>query len=163
MHLFNKCHCCHCSEFNLSLQKAESRRKKLLEDSIRREILLSSFSEHPPPGCVWAQSSTQVTLSICLTDVRDQIIKLEASKLFFKAVGGSDSKCYQVEMEFFKPIDLKVCPPMIFWSINLGIFYLEIQICGQTSGGHICIGENGERAILGETTRYEGEATLVED
>ena len=108
MHLFDKCHCCRCSEFNLSLLKAERQRKKLIEDSILRENILSSSSQHPPPGCVWAQRSSHLMLSICLTDVRDQTIQLEATKLFFKAVGGSDNKCYQVEMEFFKQIDVKV-------------------------------------------------------
>ena len=108
MHLFHKCHCCRCSEFNLSLMKAERLRKKLIEDWILRENILSSSFQHPPPGCVWAQRSSHLMLSICLTDVRDQTIQLEPTKLFFKAVGGTDNKSYQVEMEFFKEIDVKV-------------------------------------------------------
>ena len=82
-----------------------------------RENILSLSSQHPPPGCLWAQRSTHLMLSICLTDVRDQTIQLEATRLFFQAVGGSDNKSYQVEMEFFKQIDIQVGSPMIEWNI----------------------------------------------
>ena len=68
----------------------------------------SSVSRPPPPGCVWANQRKRILLTICLTDVTDPVIRLERKKLYFKAVGGSEQKLYEVEMEFFKEIDIKV-------------------------------------------------------
>ena len=68
----------------------------------------SSVSRPPPPGCVWANQRKRILLTICLTDVTDPVIRLGRKKLYFKAVGGSEQKLYEVEMEFFKEIDIKV-------------------------------------------------------
>jgi len=62
----------------------------------------------PPPGCVWAQRPKHIILAICLTDVKDPVIKVETKKLYFKGVGGTDNKEHEVEMEFFKEIDVEV-------------------------------------------------------
>ena len=62
----------------------------------------------PPPGCVWAQRPKHIILSICLTDVKDPVIKVEKTKLYFKGVGGTENKLHEVEMEFFKEIDVEV-------------------------------------------------------
>merc|ERR1711992_98781 len=61
----------------------------------------------PPPGCVWAQRPKHIILAICLTDVKDPVIKVETKKLYFKGVGGTDNKEHEVEMEFFKEIDVE--------------------------------------------------------
>merc|ERR1712026_127430 len=61
----------------------------------------------PPPGCVWAQRPKHIILSICLTDVKDPVIKVEKTKLYFKGVGGTENKLHEVEMEFFKEIDIE--------------------------------------------------------
>ena len=110
MHLFNKCHCCLCSDFNRSLLKAEGLRKKRIEDSIIRNNIISSMStsQYPPPGCLWAQRADHLILSVCVTDVKDEVIKLESTKLYFKCTGGNDSKTYEVEMKFFKRINVEV-------------------------------------------------------
>ena len=62
----------------------------------------------PPPGCVWANHRKRILLTICLTDVTDPVIHLGRKELYFKAVGGSEQKLYEVEMEFFREIDIKV-------------------------------------------------------
>ena len=62
----------------------------------------------PPPGCVWAQRPKHIILAVCLTDVKDPVIKVEKNKLYFKGVGGTEMKEHEVEMEFFKDIDVEV-------------------------------------------------------
>ena len=62
----------------------------------------------PPPGCVWAQRPKHIILAICLTDVKEPVIKVEKTKLYFKGVGGTEKKEHEVEMEFFKEIDVEV-------------------------------------------------------
>merc|ERR1712117_703237 len=61
----------------------------------------------PPPGCVWAQRPKHIILSICLTDVKDPVIKVEKNKLYFKGVGGTEMKEHEVDMELFKEIDVE--------------------------------------------------------
>merc|ERR1712079_6389 len=61
----------------------------------------------PPPGCVWAQRPKHIILAVCLTDVKDPVIKAEKNKLYFKGVGGTEMKEHEVEMEFFKDIDVE--------------------------------------------------------
>merc|ERR1711962_407705 len=61
----------------------------------------------PPPGTMWAQRPKHIILTICLTDVKDPVIKVEATKLYFKGVGGTEMKEHEVEMEFFKTIDVE--------------------------------------------------------
>merc|ERR1712156_887314 len=61
----------------------------------------------PPPGCVWAQRPKHIILAVCLTDVKDPVIKVEKNKLYFKGVGGTEMKEHEVEMEFFKDIDVE--------------------------------------------------------
>ncbi|XP_023340914.1 prostaglandin E synthase 3 isoform X2 [Eurytemora carolleeae] len=61
----------------------------------------------PPPGCTWAQRPKHIILTICLTDVKDPVIKVEPGKLYFKGVGGTEMKEHEVEMVFFKPIDVE--------------------------------------------------------
>merc|ERR1712227_257618 len=61
----------------------------------------------PHPSCMWAQRPKHLILSICLTDVKDPVIKVEKNKLYFKGVGGTEMKEHEVEMEFFKDIDVE--------------------------------------------------------
>ena len=68
----------------------------------------SPIARPPPPGCVWANHRKRILLTICLTDVTDPVIHLGRKKLYFKAVGGSEQKLYEVEMEFLKEINIKV-------------------------------------------------------
>ena len=73
-----------------------------------RHFYLDFHVRVPPPGCVWAQRPKHIILSICLTDVKDPVIKVEKTKLYFKGVGGTENKLHEVEMEFFKEIDVDV-------------------------------------------------------
>jgi len=56
---------------------------------------------HPP--VVWAQRKDQVFLSIDLQDVKNEIIKLEPTKISFS--GKSGTKQYSFEIDFPKEID----------------------------------------------------------
>ena len=40
--------------------------------------------------------------------MKDPVIKVEKTKLHFKGVGGTENKLHEVEMEFFKEIDVEV-------------------------------------------------------
>ena len=57
---------------------------------------------------MWAQHPKHIILSIQLTDVTNPTIKVEPTKLYFKGVGGTEKKEYEVEMEFFKKINVEV-------------------------------------------------------
>ena len=46
--------------------------------------------------------------------VKDPVIKVETKKLYFKGVGGTDNKEHEVEMEFFKEIDVEVNARIIY-------------------------------------------------
>merc|ERR1712200_370007 len=61
----------------------------------------------PPPGCMRAQHPKYIILSIQFTDVTNPTIKVEPTKLYFKGVGGTEKKEYEVEMEFFKKINVE--------------------------------------------------------
>ena len=76
---------------------------------------------------MWAQRPKHIILSIQLTDVKDPVIKVEPTKLYFKGVGGTEMKEHEVEMEFFKKIDVEV----IFFHRNCrveNLFPLIFQI-----------------------------------
>ena len=108
--------------FQVALGKAlkiAKERKSLMAESLNNngnEKVKSSLDKKeespavrpPPPGCVWANQRKRILLTICLTDVTDPVIYLGRKKLYFQAVGGSEQKLYEVEMEFFKEIDIKV-------------------------------------------------------
>ena len=57
---------------------------------------------------MWAQRPKHIILAICLTDVKEPVIKVEKTKLYFKGVGGTEKKEHEVEIEFFKEIDVEV-------------------------------------------------------
>jgi len=59
----------------------------------------------PPPLVMWAQRPTLVFLSVCLEDCKEPEIKVDADKLHFKGVGGTDKKLHEVTINFFKEID----------------------------------------------------------
>ena len=93
------------------LIKSKFGQKKIGNTYLRLERILINnpqLSRIPPPGCVWAQRPKHIILSICLTDVKDPVIKVEKNKLYFKGVGGSEMKEHEVDMELFKEIDVEV-------------------------------------------------------
>ena len=71
-------------------------------------MICSQLSRIHPPSCVWAQRPKHIILSVCLTDVKDPVIKVEKNKLYFKGVGGTEMKEHEVDMELFKEIDVEV-------------------------------------------------------
>jgi len=65
---------------------------------------MTATSLHPPP-VMWAQRKQGVFLTICLEDCKDPSIQLDADKIHFKGVGGSDKKEYEMDLEVYEPID----------------------------------------------------------
>ena len=63
-----------------------------------------SFSVAPPPLVMWAQRPTLIFLTVCLEDCKDPEIKVDADKLHFKGVGGTEKKLHEVTINFFKEI-----------------------------------------------------------
>ena len=57
---------------------------------------------------MWAQRSGLIFLTICLEDVKDPEIKVEPDKLYFKGVGDTEKKLYEVTVNFFKEVDPEV-------------------------------------------------------
>lgn len=88
-----------------ALKIAESLNNNNGKEKVEKEE--SSVARPPPPGCVWANQRKRILLTICLTDVTEPVIRLGRKKLYFKAAGGCEQKLYEVEMEFFKEIDIK--------------------------------------------------------
>merc|ERR1711893_360604 len=57
------------------------------------------------PAVIWAQRNDKLYLTINLEDCTNPTIKLEEDKLYFMSKGGPDKKEYEVNIEFFKPIN----------------------------------------------------------
>jgi len=57
------------------------------------------------PQVLWAQRKNLVILTVCVEDCRNPTINIEADKLVFKGVGGSDKKNYEVTIDFYKEVD----------------------------------------------------------
>ena len=57
---------------------------------------------------MWAQRKNLVILTVCVEDCRNPTINIEADKLVFKGVGGSDKKNYEVTIDFYKEVDPEV-------------------------------------------------------
>merc|ERR1711890_43927 len=50
------------------------------------------------------QRTGLVLLNVHLEDCKKPEVKVEPTKVYFKGTGGSDGKCHEVEMEFYKEI-----------------------------------------------------------
>ena len=57
------------------------------------------------PRVLWAQRSDVVYLTIEVFDVHDEKIQLDANRLSFSGVRGSDNARFAVELEFYAPIN----------------------------------------------------------
>lgn len=65
---------------------------------------MTCFRTVPPP-VIWAQRQSFVFLTICLEDCKDPDIRIEPDKVYFKGVGGTDSKPHEVTINLYKEID----------------------------------------------------------
>ena len=59
------------------------------------------------PTVLWAQREDKVFLTIAVEEIEKPEIKLEESNLNFSGVAKNGQK-YELNVEFFKPIDTKV-------------------------------------------------------
>ncbi|KAK0078078.1 hypothetical protein PV325_012717 [Microctonus aethiopoides] len=66
---------------------------------------MSQETQITPPPVMWAQRSGQLYVTFCLEDCKDPEIKVEAEKLYFKGIGGTERKEHEVTVNLFKPID----------------------------------------------------------
>ncbi|XP_008557314.1 prostaglandin E synthase 3 isoform X2 [Microplitis demolitor] len=58
-----------------------------------------------PPPVLWAQRKNQLFITFCLEDCKDPTINIDAEKVYFKGVGGTDQKEHEVTINLFKEID----------------------------------------------------------
>jgi len=58
-----------------------------------------------PPPVMWAQRSNILYVTICLEDCKDPTIRIEADKIYFKGIGGTEKKTHEVTINLFKEID----------------------------------------------------------
>ncbi|RXG70052.1 Prostaglandin E synthase 3 [Armadillidium vulgare] len=63
------------------------------------------FNRALPPPVTWAQRKNVVFLTFCVEDCKNPEIKMEADKIYFKGVGGSEKKNYENTLELYKEID----------------------------------------------------------
>lgn len=54
---------------------------------------------------MWAQRSNILFLTICLEDCKDPTLKVEADKVYFKGVGGTDKKAHELTINLYGEID----------------------------------------------------------
>lgn len=66
---------------------------------------MAGDSSTKAPAVIWAQRNDKVFLTINIEDAKETKINLEANKLHFSALGGSEGQKYEVTVEFFKEID----------------------------------------------------------
>lgn len=67
--------------------------------------MVQGSGEVTPPPIMWAQRTNCVFLTVCLEDCKSPDIKLEADKIFFSGVGGTEKKKYEVTLNLYKEID----------------------------------------------------------
>jgi len=67
-----------------------------------------------PPPVMWAQRQQVVFVTICVEDCKNPDIKIEADKVYFKGVGGTEKKSYEVTLNLYKEIDPEVINHYIF-------------------------------------------------
>lgn len=68
-------------------------------------FLFFIFSRVTPPPVMWAQRSNLLFVTICLEDCKDPTITIEADKVSFKGVGGTEKKLHEVTINLYKEID----------------------------------------------------------
>ena len=73
-----------------------------------------------PPPIMWAQRTNCVFLTVCLEDCKNPDIKLEADKIFFSGVGGTEKKKYEVTLNLYKEID-----PEVLYNLFCSVLILE--------------------------------------
>ena len=63
---------------------------------------------YPAPLVKWAQTPSQIILTICLEDVKDPKIEIDSEKLHFVGHGGPEKKLHEVTINFYSLIDPNV-------------------------------------------------------
>ena len=54
---------------------------------------------------MWAQRSGIIFITICLEDCKDPTLRIESDKIYFKGVGGTESKEHEVTINLYKEIN----------------------------------------------------------
>lgn len=57
---------------------------------------------------MWAQRTNCIFLTVCLEDCKTPEIRLEPESVYFKGVGGTEKKHYELTIPLFKAIDPEV-------------------------------------------------------
>lgn len=61
-----------------------------------------------PPPIMWAQRTNCVFLTVCLEDCKNPDIKIQQDSVYFKGIGGTEKKRYELTIPLFKEIDAEV-------------------------------------------------------
>ena len=64
---------------------------------------------------MWAQRTNIVYVTICLEDCKDPQIDIEAEKIYFKGIGGTDKKMHELTINLYAPIvpEKSRCTPKV--------------------------------------------------
>lgn len=69
---------------------------------------MSGDKKVTPPPVLWAQSKDHLFVTFCLEDCKDPTINVDAEKIYFKGVGGTDQKEHEVTINLYKKIDPEI-------------------------------------------------------
>ncbi|XP_011502566.1 PREDICTED: something about silencing protein 10-like [Ceratosolen solmsi marchali] len=58
-----------------------------------------------PPPVIWAQRNNILFVTICLEDCKDPTIIIEADKIYFKGIGGTEKKMHEITVNLYKEIE----------------------------------------------------------
>ncbi|CAG7727785.1 unnamed protein product [Allacma fusca] len=65
---------------------------------------MSSNSTLLTPSVMWAQRPNCIFLTICLEDCQNPSVKVEPNTIYFRGVGGTDKKEYELNLELYEPV-----------------------------------------------------------
>ncbi|XP_057318134.1 prostaglandin E synthase 3 [Microplitis mediator] len=66
---------------------------------------MSGDKKLTPPPVQWAQKKNQLLITFGLEDCKDPTLNIDAEKIYFKGVGGTDQKEHEVTINLYKEID----------------------------------------------------------
>ncbi|KAH0550289.1 prostaglandin E synthase 3 isoform X1 [Cotesia glomerata] len=66
---------------------------------------MSGDKKVTPPPVLWAQRKTHLYVTFCLEDCKNPTINIEAEKIYFKGVGGTEHKEHEVTINLYGEVD----------------------------------------------------------
>ncbi|KAG8039706.1 hypothetical protein G9C98_000435, partial [Cotesia typhae] len=69
---------------------------------------MSGDKKITPPPVLWAQRKSHLYVTFCLEDCKDPTINIEAEKIYFKGVGGTEHKEHEVIINLYGEVDPEI-------------------------------------------------------